>query len=48
MTSSIVGLPVHRALLDLPWDVPFEDWPTDQLIGLPHDAGPAGPPAGLG
>jgi hypothetical protein len=35
MTLTIVGAPVNGALLDLPWDVPLEEWPADQLIGLP-------------
>jgi hypothetical protein len=36
MTLTIVGSPVNGALLDLPWDVPLEEWPADQLIGLPR------------
>ena len=24
------------ALLDLPWDVPLEEWPADQLVALPR------------
>ena len=23
-------------LLSLPWDVPLEDWPEDQLVALPR------------
>ena len=36
MTLTLVGSPVSGALLDLPWDVPLELWPADQLIGLPR------------
>jgi Domain of unknown function (DUF4032)/Lipopolysaccharide kinase (Kdo/WaaP) family len=27
---------VDPALLDLPWDVPLEDWPADHLVALPQ------------
>jgi hypothetical protein len=30
------GEPSHPGLLDLPWSVPLEDWPADQLVGLPR------------
>jgi hypothetical protein len=30
------GEPTYPELLDLPWEVPLEDWPAEQLIGLPR------------
>ena len=27
---------VDPALLDLPWDIPLEDWPADHLVALPQ------------
>jgi hypothetical protein len=30
------GEPSHTGLLDLPWSVPLEQWPTESLVGLPR------------
>jgi len=30
------GDPGHPGLLDLPWQAPLEQWPADQLVGLPR------------
>jgi hypothetical protein len=30
------GEPSHPRLLDLPWERPLEDWPAEQLVGLPR------------
>jgi tRNA A-37 threonylcarbamoyl transferase component Bud32 len=30
------GEPAHPALFDLPWHLPLEEWPAEQLIGLPR------------
>jgi hypothetical protein len=30
------GEPSHPRLLDLPWETPLEDWPAEQLVGLPR------------
>jgi hypothetical protein len=30
------GEPTHPGLLDLPWSLPLEQWPADQLVGLPR------------
>ena len=27
---------IDPALLDLPWDCPLEQWPTDQIVALPR------------
>ncbi len=35
MPLTVVG-ESGTALLDLPWDVPLEDWPADRLVGLPR------------
>ena len=32
----ITGLDDGRLLLDLPWDVPLEHWPAEQLVALPR------------
>ena len=32
----ITGLDDGRLLLDLPWPVPLEQWPADQLVALPR------------
>jgi CRISPR/Cas system CSM-associated protein Csm2 small subunit len=32
----ITAVGADPALLDLPWDVPLEDWPADQLAALPR------------
>lgn len=36
MPLKIISAPGDPALLDLPWDVPLEDWPEDQLVSLPR------------
>jgi hypothetical protein len=33
---TIVSAPADPAVLDLPWDVPLESWPEDQLVALPR------------
>ena len=32
---SITAATVDPGLLDLPWDLPLEDWPTDRIAALP-------------
>ena len=36
MALSITTLPENAGLLDLPWHVPLERWPADQLVALPR------------
>ena len=36
MTLTILGAPGNGALLDLPWQLPLEDWPEEQLVALPR------------
>ncbi|MDQ1628472.1 MAG: hypothetical protein QOI54_2216 [Actinomycetota bacterium] len=36
MSLQILAAPGDPALLDLPWQAPLEDWPTDQLVALPR------------
>ena len=36
MALQLHGAPTDPDLLDLPWDVPLEDWPADQLVALPR------------
>lgn len=36
MALTIVGSPQDAALLELPWDRPLEQWPAEQLLGLPR------------
>jgi hypothetical protein len=36
MALQLLGAPSDPALLDLPWSVPLEDWPADQLVALPR------------
>ena len=36
MELHLRGDPAHPDLLDLPWQVPLEQWPAAQLIGLPR------------
>ena len=36
MALHLRGEPAHPELLDLPWAVPLEQWPADQLVGLPR------------
>jgi hypothetical protein len=36
MALQILAAPGDPALLDLPWQVPLEDWPSDQLVALPR------------
>ena len=35
-TLEITAATVDPALLDLPWDIPLEDWPTEILAALPR------------
>ena len=35
-TLEITAATVDPALLDLPWDLPLEDWPTEILAALPR------------
>ena len=35
-TLEITAATVDPALLDLPWDIPLEEWPTDILAALPR------------
>ena len=35
-TLQITAAAVDPALLDLPWDVPLEEWPADRLAALPR------------
>jgi hypothetical protein len=30
------GEPTHTGLLDLPWELPLEQWPRETLVGLPR------------
>jgi len=32
----LLAAPSDPALLDLPWDLPLEEWPSDQLVSLPR------------
>ena len=32
----LTGVDDGRLLLDLPWEVPLEDWPAEQLVALPR------------
>jgi hypothetical protein len=32
----LTGVPEQPELLDLPWDLPLEQWPEDRLVGLPR------------
>jgi uncharacterized protein DUF4032/lipopolysaccharide kinase (Kdo/WaaP) family protein len=36
MPLQIFAAPEDQALLDLPWQVPLEHWPADQLVTLPR------------
>ncbi len=36
MALQILAAPGDPALLDLPWQVPLEDWPAEQLVALPR------------
>jgi hypothetical protein len=36
MALQLLGVPTDPALLDLPWDIPLEEWPADQLVALPR------------
>ncbi len=36
MALQLLAAPSDPALLDLPWDIPLEDWPADQLVALPR------------
>jgi len=36
MALQLLAAPSDPALLDLPWAVPLEDWPADQLVALPR------------
>ncbi|MCW2668869.1 MAG: hypothetical protein JWO27_766 [Frankiales bacterium] len=36
MALRVRGEPSHPRLLDLPWETPLEDWPAEQLVGLPR------------
>ncbi|MGH8968451.1 MAG: DUF4032 domain-containing protein [Actinomycetes bacterium] len=36
MPLKIISAPGDPALLDLPWDVPLEQWPEEQLVALPR------------
>lgn len=36
MALHLRGNPGHPGLLDLPWQAPLEQWPADQLVGLPR------------
>ena len=36
MALQLLAAPSDPALLDLPWSVPLEDWPADQLVALPR------------
>ena len=35
-TVRITSALVDPALIDLPWSVPLEQWPADQLVALPQ------------
>ena len=36
MPLQMLAAPSDPALLDLPWQVPLEEWPADQLVTLPR------------
>ena len=36
MPLQMLAAPSDPALLDLPWQVPLEQWPADQLVTLPR------------
>ncbi|HEX6937686.1 MAG TPA: DUF4032 domain-containing protein [Actinomycetes bacterium] len=36
MALQLLAAPSDPSLLDLPWDVPLEQWPADQLVPLPR------------
>ena len=36
MALQLLAVPSDPALLDLPWELPLEDWPADQLVPLPR------------
>jgi hypothetical protein len=36
MALQLLAAPSDPALLDLPWDLPLEQWPADQLVPLPR------------
>ncbi|MGH8940586.1 MAG: DUF4032 domain-containing protein, partial [Actinomycetes bacterium] len=36
MALQLLAAPSDPALLDLPWDLPLEQWPEDQLVALPR------------
>jgi len=36
MPLQLLAAPSDPALLDLPWQVPLEQWPADQLVSLPR------------
>jgi len=36
MALSITAVPDNTALLDMPWDIPLEQWPDDRLVVLPR------------
>src|SRR5689334_14076231 len=36
MPLNLRGEPSHPGLLDLPWELPLEEWPRDLLVGLPR------------
>ena len=36
MALSLTGLDDGGLLLDLPWDLPLEQWPAEQLVALPR------------
>ena len=36
MALQLLAAPSDPALLDLPWDLPLEEWPSDQLVSLPR------------
>ena len=36
MALSITAVTDDTSLLDLPWDVPLEDWPADRTVSLPR------------
>ena len=36
MALQLLAAPSDPALLDLPWNIPLEEWPPDQLVALPR------------
>ncbi|HEU4912258.1 MAG TPA: DUF4032 domain-containing protein, partial [Actinomycetes bacterium] len=36
MALQLLAAPSDPALLDLPWELPLELWPADQLVPLPR------------